>query len=322
LVSTEESRADGVSVDVIVPIHGNYALTRECIQSLIHQTVTPHIVVVDDASPDASRTLVAEEFPRVSLLPLDTNVGFAAACNEGIAYSSGEFVILLNNDVVCSPSMVEDIVRGFADDRVGSVTPIILQPNGLIDAYGITCDRTLAGFLRLAGQPLSRLGSADRYQLLGPYGAVASYRRTALVDVGLLDTNIFMYGEELDLAIRLRQAGWSAAQTDAVAGVHLGGATAQRGSSRQRYLAGFGRGYLSRKHHKALRGARIRLVATEIIVSVVSLLRDRDTASARGRLSGYRRGHASRDPRPLDGIDSTIGFFESLCLRQNKWWRK
>jgi GT2 family glycosyltransferase len=312
-----------VSIDVVVPTFGKWSITRDCLEHLRRQSVPHTVIVVDDAGPDDTLERLAAEYPDVRVVALAVNSGFAAACNAGIRQGTGDIVVLVNNDVQAEPDMLELLVAPFETSaQLGSATPLLFAPNGTIDAFGLTADSTLAGFVRYHGAPASVLQTvlagapAAEHTLLGPYGAVAAYRRSALDQVGLLDEGIVMYGEELDLALRLSAAGWTTAAVAASRGVHLGGATSGRGSARQRERAGFGRGYLLRAW--GVLGGRhgLRAVATEVIVCVGDLLLSRDLASTRGRLNGWRAGRAAAPrPRHVPGIDTSLGFLESLRLR-------
>lgn len=307
-----------VTVDVVVPVFGNWALTHACLESLARQTIPHHVIVVDDASPDDTLTRLATDFPAVEVVALDVNGGFAAACNHGLRRSTADIVILVNNDVEAEPAMLEHLVEPFADAHIGSASPLLLRPDGRIDALGIAADVTMAGFLRGHGALSDTFDTFDTstYRLTGPYGAVAAYRATALAEVGLLDEGIVMYGEELDLALRLSAAGWKPAAVPEARGVHLGGATSGRGSSTQRYRAGYGRGYLLRAYG-VLRGRHaLRAVATETIVCVGDLALSRDLASARGRRAGWRAGaQAAKRVGAIPDLDASIGFLASLRLR-------
>ncbi len=200
--------------------------------------------------PTTRRDQISAEFPDVTLLRNEVNLGFARTCNVGMAAGDGRLVMLVNSDVVLQPDAVAAALGALPDDpasHVGSAATLLLAPDGTVDSYGIVADVTGAGFVRFHGAELSK-ADAEHPPVLGPYGAVAVYRRAALDEVGLFDTNIFMYGEELDLAFRLRAAGWSCVAMPEPSGMHLGGASAGRESARQRRLSGFARGYLLRKY--------------------------------------------------------------------------
>lgn len=305
------------SVDIVIPAHGGWALTERCLLCLREQTLPHRVVVVDDRSPDDTVSRIRRGYPEVRLVILDENVGFAAACNRGIREGVGEVVVLCNNDVEAEPDMLERLVAPLAaEPALGSAAPVLLRPDGAIDAVGITADPTVAGFTRLQGAPVDRAGEASP-ALLGPYGAVAAYRRRALAEVGLLDEAIFMYGEELDLALRLRAAGWGATVARDARGVHHGGATAVRGSAGQRRRGGFGRGYLLRAYGVLRTRHAPRALAVELLVCLLDAVLSRDLAATRGRISGWRAG-ATAEPRPRTGlgVDPGIGLLRSLRMRR------
>lgn len=305
-----------LTIDVVIPVYGNWAVTKDCLDHLALQTVEHTLFVVDDAGPDDTLLRLQTEYPHITVIALDRNSGFAAACNHGIRRGTADLVVLVNNDVNADPAMLERLSDPFRDDeRLGSAAPLLFQPNGTIDALGLCADPTLAGFVRYHGATVDDLGSGAP-ALLGPYGAVAAYRRSALDEVGILDEDIFMYGEELDLALRLSAAGWGTIAVLDSHGTHLGGATSGRGSSRQRERAGFGRGYLLRAYDVIKGRHGIRAIATEFIVCAGDLVLSHDLASTRGRLAGWRAGRFAHKRRaPVSGIDTSIGFVQSLRLR-------
>lgn len=307
-----------LAVDVVIPTHGSWSVTASCLRHLRQQTIDHHVVVVDDASPDDTVERVRAEFPEVEVIALERNVGYGSACNIGVRAGRGDVVVLLNNDVEAEPEMLERLVARFGESpRIGSVSPLLLRPDGTVDAIGITADATLSGFVRFAGAPLEAVSGPDGgLSLLGPYGAAGAYRRAALDDVGLLDERIFMYGEELDLALRLSGAGWQAADATDARGVHLGGATIGKGSARQREHAGFGRAYLLRAYG-VLRGRYAPwALAVELLVCVGDMVLSRDAAAIRGRVRGWRAGaHADTRLRPTVGVDRGIGVIRSIRMR-------
>ena len=301
-------------IDVIVPVHGKWQITRNCLRSLREQTVAHRVILVDDKSPDDTLDRVAVEFPEVDVIALDHNRGFAAACNAGISAGHASVVVLCNNDIDAAPQLLERLAAAFDEPDVGSATGLLLQPNGLIDGFGITADVTLSGFVRLHGQPESTL-SKPLDRLLGPYGAVAAYRRKALEEVGLLDEHILMYGEELDLALRLSAGGWRPVAVEGARAVHLGGATVGRGSTAQRERAGFGRGYIMRAWRVHRSRHALRAIAIELLVCVGDALRSRDFAAFRGRRAGWSAGRGIPRPRVIPDIERSLGVIRSIRLR-------
>lgn len=307
------------SVDVVVPVHNGWALTASCLNDLHLQTVPHNVIVCDNGSTDGTPDRLRAVFPEVRAIELGTNLGFAKACNHGVHAGSGEIVVLLNNDVECRPDFLERLIAPFRDnERVGSVAALLLKPGEeRIESFGLAADPTLAGFPRLRGLP-ARNAQATEPVLVGPSGAAAAFRRRAWEAVGGLDEGVFSYGEDVDLALRLRAAGWStAAAADAVA-VHIGSASAVTRSAWQRYQGGFSRGYFLRRYGILRSGVALRAAATEAIVVLAdALIFSHDVAALRGRIAGWRAaiGGPRNPPPPQDVVDPGITFWKSLRLR-------
>lgn len=306
------------SIDVVIPTHNGWELTRSCLEHLIGQSAPHTVIVCDNGSSDGTPARIRDAFPHVRVLELGANVGFPSACNRGVGAGSSDAVVLLNNDVDCRPDFLERLVAPLADDRVGSVAALLLRPGEeRIESFGLAADPTLAGYPRLRDLPVSEAQAVDPV-LLGPSGAGGAYRRRAWEAVGGLDEGVFMYGEDVELALRLRAAGWSAAAAmDAVA-VHVGSASAAHRSPWQRYQGGFARGYFLRRYG-VLRGRTApRALATEAIVVVGdTVVFSRDLAALKGRIAGWRAGgRRPRNPQPpRDAIERRITFWDSLRLR-------
>jgi GT2 family glycosyltransferase len=151
-----------------------------------------------------------------------TNRGFAAAANQGIAATSGEWVLLLNPDVRLAPEYCERVVDAIeaGADRCGSGTGKLLQgageaieATGLVDSSGIRMTRSGRHFDIGNGAPDSDEDDAPR-EVFGVSGAAAVYRRAMLEDVAVdgaaFDEDFFAFREDADLAWRARIMGWSA----------------------------------------------------------------------------------------------------------------
>lgn len=309
-----------LSIDVVVPTFNGWELTERCLAHLRAQTVAHTVIVADNASSDGTPDRLRNAFPETVSVETGGNLGFAVACNRGAAAGSGEIVVLLNNDVEARPDFLERLAKPFdADPQVGSVAALLVRPGGtIIDSIGLTADRTLAGFPRLTGRPVAE-AVAQRPLLVGPSGGGAAYRRTAWERTGGLDERVFIYGEDLDLAFRLRGAGWRAAAAPDAVGVHLGSATLGHRSAWQRYQGGFSRGYFLRRYGVLQTRAGARALATEAIVAAGDAALSHDLSALRGRLAGWRAGTALERKQlpPSEAVDDSIGFVESLRLRRS-----
>jgi GT2 family glycosyltransferase len=308
-----------LTVDLVVPVRNGWKLTERCLEGLRQQTRHHNIVVCDNASTDGTPERVRRSFPEVHLVELGANLGFSVASNRGVNSGSGEVVVLLNNDVECRPDFLQRLLAVLEqNEQVGSVAALLLTPGGeQIESFGLTADPTLAGFPRLRGRAAGE-AQTDRPVLVGPSGAAGAYRRQAWEAVGGLDEGVFSYGEDLDLALRLRAAGWTTAGASEALAVHLGSATAGRRSSWQRYQAGFSRGYFVRRYGLLNTRLAPRAVVTETIVTLADAVAfSRDFAGLNGRIAGWRAaGPRPRvPPPPPEAIDSRITFWSSLRLR-------
>jgi GT2 family glycosyltransferase len=200
---------------VVIPTFNGRDLLDRCLASIArHRPVSPHlaieVVVADDASTDGTADWLARAYPGVRLVTLEHNRGFCAAANAGIAAACGQFVQLLNNDTEVSAGWIEAALAPFADESVGSVAPLVLvranptRVDSAGDAY------TLSGWpiKRGHGQPAAAFASRPVEEVFGASGSSAFYRAQALRRVGAFDPFLGSYYEDVDLAFRLRWAGY------------------------------------------------------------------------------------------------------------------
>jgi len=307
-----------LTIDVVVPTFNRWDLTEACLGDLAAQTAEHTVIVSDNGSTDGTPARVREAFPHARVVESERNSGFAAACHRGVAAGSAEIVVLLNNDVRPRPDFLERLVAPLErNERVGSVAAVLVTPDErTIDSVGLAADATFAGFPRLAGRPVGEAAS-ERPALAGPSGGAAAYRRRAWAEVGGLDEAIFFYLEDLDLALRLRAAGWEAAVAPEAIAVHLGSATAGIRTAAMRFNSGFSRAYLLRRYGVLRTRSAPRAAATEALVALADLVLSRDAAAVRGRLAGWRAGGEALPPPqpPRDVVERGIGFVDSLRLR-------
>ena len=284
-------------------------LLASSLEHLARQTVPHTVYVSDNASADDTVAMVRERFPEVRLIANSTNLGFGRACNNGAAAGSSDVIVLLNDDVDVEPEFLERVAAPFADERVGMVAALTMQPaDGVVDGFGIEVDVTLNAYNRLRHRPPGETPG----HLLGPSGGAAAYRRTAWEAAGGFDEAFFAYGEDLDLALRLRLAGWDPAAAPDARGVHLGGATAGVGSALQRRLGGFARGFILRRYGVLRSRWAPRALLTEALVVGWGLVRYRTTLPLRGRIAGWRAAGGGRLAVPPGAVDESITFRETV----------
>jgi len=153
-------------------------------------------------------------------------------------------------------------------------------------------------------------------QPVGPCGGAAAYRAEAFTRLGGFDERLFAYWEDVDLALRLRLAGWNCVRSPEARALHRHGATLGTASPRQRKLEAYGRAYVLAKYRVARSGIlmRLKIAALDWPVLLVHLLLRREAGPLRARLAGRRDGLAAPPLRaPLEL--ATVGFV-TAALRQ------
>ena len=197
-------------VTVIIVTLNNLNLLRNCLRSLYAQDYrTIEIVVVDNGSEEDVGSMLAAEFPEVRMVRLNKNYGFAGGNNRGIAIARGEYIALINNDVVAAPQWISSLIAtAESDPEIGAAASIIIDGNQpeVLDSCGVGI--ALDGMSRQAmrGMPVLQLTQPEEVLLFS--GCACLLRMEALNEVGLFDEDFFAYCEDTDLGLRLRRAGW------------------------------------------------------------------------------------------------------------------
>jgi GT2 family glycosyltransferase len=211
-LSTDKVRSTfPMRVSVIIVTYNGRSLLGNCLAALEAQTRFPdESIVVDNGSTDDTIAYVSERFPWVTLIGSRENLGFAGGNNLGIRASSGEVVVLLNNDTIPCPGLIADLIAPLERDaRIGSVAGTMLfssEPQ-LVASAGIAVHQNGLALDHAIGARWDE--RPEEQEVFGPCAGAAAYRRSALDAAGLFPDDYFMYHEDVDLAWRLRLAGWS-----------------------------------------------------------------------------------------------------------------
>ena len=202
---------------VVVPTYNGRHLLETCLASLAHHrpaAIPIEVIVVDDASTDGTAAWLPEAYPDVRYLRLMRNSGFCAAANAGVSAARGEYVQLLNNDTEVTPGWIEAGLAPFSDPAVGSVAPLVLVRSdpSRVDSAGDSYALTGWPFKRGHGEPADRWAAHSPDLVFGASASSAFYRAAALRAVGVpFDPSYGSYYEDVDLAFRLRWAGYTCA---------------------------------------------------------------------------------------------------------------
>ncbi len=219
-------------VTFIVINYNTENLLGSCLESLLAQKIVDkEIIFIDNGSADGSCAFVSGKFHSVTAVCNDKNLGYAGAANQGIRMSKGEFVMIINPDIVLEPDYVEKCVAKMKEDpRVGAICGKILKydfsekkKTDIIDTVGLFCfsNRRVID----EGQGMKDHGQFnDPREVFGVSGACPLYRRSALEDAKVLDEymdgDFFMYKEDVDLSWRLRLFGWKCFYLPGAVGYH------------------------------------------------------------------------------------------------------
>ena len=207
-----------VSVNIVTWNGEKYI--ESCIQSVLNQTFQDFsVLIIDNGSTDATVSLIKERFPQLKVVLSKDNTGFSKAHNKAIHWTSSDYVLCLNQDVVLKKDFLEKAVN-FLDSKkdAGAIAGKLLKlheeiGDDLIDSCGLQLKKNFLALDIFEGEKDEGQCNALK-EVFGVSGAAPIYRREALASVKykeeFFDEDFFSYKEDVDLAIRLRYLGWKA----------------------------------------------------------------------------------------------------------------
>lgn len=225
---------------------------RDCLKSVYASECefAFETIVVDNCSHDGSAAMVRQEFPQVHLIESDINGGYAYANNLGLRRLQARYYLLLNPDTILPTDALGDMLAFMeTHPEAGMAGPKLVMADGELD---LACRRSFPtpenSFYKLFG--LSRLFPKSKrfgqYNLtyLDPdemaevdsvVGAFMMVRGEVIEQIGLLDEKYFMYAEDLDWALRAKQAGWKVYYCPHVTVLHYKRRSSEQNPRRARY---------------------------------------------------------------------------------------
>lgn len=237
-----------VDMSVVLVCWNNKNYLGPCLESLYNAGLNHafDVIVVDNGSTDGSQEMLHEKFPEVKLIENGRNVGLSKASNQGIEGTDGKYVLLLNNDTIVNGKALNAFVD-FLDTHpeAGGVGGKLLYEDGSFQAGYAKFSDLKEEFLLVMGlgYPLWK-GYPSHYDSDHPVqagwlsSACLLLRRSALDQVGLLDEEYFIYGDETDLQYRLYRAGWKVYYLPDATTLHYGGRSMNRWNRRKRIYRG------------------------------------------------------------------------------------
>lgn len=233
-----------MDVSIIIVSWNTRDILRDCLESVYKQSenIEFEVIVVDNDSADGSAETVKKDFPQVRLTENPTNRGFAAANNQGMARAKGRYALLLNSDTIVLDNAITKTVR-FADahPEVAVVGCRVLNPDRSLQS---TCFmfpsilnmvlsssylyKLFPGSKFFGREQMTWWNRNDIREVNVVTGCFMLVRREAIEEVGMMDEQFFIYGEETDWCYRFRKAGWKVMFTPCAEIIHLGGQSSKK----------------------------------------------------------------------------------------------
>ncbi len=223
---------DRVSVTIVTYNSGRFI--KRCLESVLAQRYdNKEIVVIDNASSDGTVDILEQFEDRCQIIYNDENIGFAAAQNQAIRASNGDWVLTLNPDVLLLPNFIQALVdAGQFDSRIGTVCGKLLTilasfdlpDTPLVDSTGIYFTPMLRHLDR-GSQEVDNGHYLNHEYVFGATAAAALYRRQMIDDIAIgeefFDPDFFVYREDADVAWRAQLMGWKCIYTPHARGYHV-----------------------------------------------------------------------------------------------------
>jgi len=206
-----------MDISIVIITHNNLRLLLPCLDSLkasfTDSKFSYEVIVVQNACSDETEQILKNKYPWVKTFINPLNEGFSRANNHGIKMTTGDYVVLLNDDTLVMPEVFQKMARFFeTNPKIGAVGPKLLNPDMSLQTAGAKHNK----LLYTGTKPVKR-------SFLG--FAAIMFRRSMMNEIGLLDENYFFYNEELDYLTRVRRAGFECWYLPEAEIVHFGGQT-------------------------------------------------------------------------------------------------
>lgn len=238
-------------ISIVILNYNGAAMLRRFLPSVLAHSGEAEVIVADNASTDASRDVLRDEFPAVRTILLDQNYGFAEGYNQALRQVEADVFVLLNSDVEVTPGWLTPLIAYLeAHPECAALQPKIRQwaepadsavrqrfeyagaSGGYLDRYGYPYCRG-----RVFGTLEQDHGQYDTpVPVLWATGAALVIRAADWRESGGLDGRFFAHQEEIDLCWRLRARGRSIVCVPQSVVFHVGGGTLPTGSPRKNYL--------------------------------------------------------------------------------------
>ena len=292
-------------LSIIIVSFNTHALLRQCLRSIYENQglLDIEIIVVDNASADQSVEMIDTEFPSVKLVANAENRGFAAANNQGIAASKGQYLLILNPDTIILPDSLQRLVTCMDDHpEAGVVGPEQVSKDGSpqfvqtrfpsVWNYVVWASGLGRWPYEFAKRGVGHYGIPQEIRYVDwVAGSAMLVRREVVNQVGGFDESLFLLSEDVDWCYRIKAAGWQIAYLPHVTIVHYGGKSMTKDWMRRVVNTHQARLYFVHKHYGTIQFGIFKvLLLIEslfkiIVLALVSLVKPSPAYAQ--RLRGY-----------------------------------
>lgn len=234
-----------MDVSILVVNYNTCQLTVDCLRS-VYASKTEYryeVILIDNNSSDDSVAVISEQFPQARLIENTQNTGFAKANNQGMEIAQGRYILLLNSDTIVQQDTLQTMVA-FMDNNplTGAAGCKVILPNGSLDKacrrgfptpsasfyYAFGLSKLFPDNPRFNQYQLGYRDPDQEYPVDCLVGAFMLVRRETVEQVGGLDEDFFMYGEDIDWCYRIKQAGWGIHYYPRTQIIHVKGGSARK----------------------------------------------------------------------------------------------
>jgi GT2 family glycosyltransferase len=203
--STQHAQKESPLVWIVVLHFLGTSSTKQCLESLRTQAgVSFHVLLIDNGSPEREIEILAKEFPEVDFVSLPENLGFAGGCNFGFRYClerGAEWVWFLNSDATVETDTLQILINQVHNrPEIAAAGPLVFDTNGDLSSGAGEID-----FLKAKVKSLTET-TGDIVTCDWLSGCALLVRSSAFKAVGGFDENYFLYFEDTDLCVRLRES--------------------------------------------------------------------------------------------------------------------
>ena len=290
-------------LSIVTVAHNTRTVVRGCLDS-IRASEMPFAVetFVVDTGLDGTAAMVRAEYPEMRVIEAPENPGYSAANNLALRRARGRYVLLLNPDTMLPPDgLARAVARLEGEPEIGILGAKLVRGDGSLDRacrrsfptprnalyHFLRLPRLLPSNARFGQYNLTHLDPDEEYDVDAVAGSFMLIRRVVLHRIGLLDEVFWMYGEDLDLCWRAKEAGWRTRYYPEVRVLHLKGESSRARSLKCTYEFYRAMRLFYAKHYAAGAPLVQNMVVTAGIVLLggISLAADRLRPAAQRRVS-------------------------------------